>query len=165
MKPLFRAGLLALMLGAAPHSSLAQSANETRGAGGQPPQGGQPETSGKPSAPQTPPPSIASSLGPLGDLWGARPALEKAGITFSLTYIGETLGNTAGGIRRGSIYEGRLDTQIDADLEKLLGWSGATFHTGSGRWTRIEDSWVVEQPVGWCAMRRGGELWRGLLII
>jgi hypothetical protein len=21
--------------------------------------------------------------------------------------------------------------------------------TGSGRWTRIEDSWVVEQRVGW----------------
>src|SRR3954466_4466678 len=37
--------------------------------------------------------------------------------------------------------------------------------TGSGRWTRIEDSWVVEQRVGWCAMRRGGEPWRGLLII
>src|SRR4051794_34257785 len=36
-------------------------------------------------------------------------------------------------------------------------------HTGSGRWTRIEDSWVVEQRVGWCAMSRGGEPWRGLL--
>src|SRR3954463_13234810 len=23
------------------------------------------------------------------------------------------------------------------------------FNTGSGRWTRIEDSWVVEQRVGW----------------
>ena len=37
--------------------------------------------------------------------------------------------------------------------------------TGSGRWTRIEDSWVVELRVGWCAMSRGGEPWRGLLII
>src|SRR4051812_9356085 len=37
--------------------------------------------------------------------------------------------------------------------------------TGSGRWTRIEDSWVVEQRVGWCAMRRGGEPWRGLLAL
>ena len=37
--------------------------------------------------------------------------------------------------------------------------------TDSGRWTRIEDSWVVEQRVGWCAMSRGGEPWRGLLII
>src|SRR4051812_22510429 len=39
------------------------------------------------------------------------------------------------------------------------------YHTGSGRWTRIEDSWVVEQRVGWCALSRGGEPWRGLLII
>ena len=29
--------------------------------------------------------------------------------------------------------------------------------TGSGRWTRTEDSWVVEQRVGWWAMSRGGE--------
>ena len=127
MKHVLGASLLALLLTAGP--ALAQSANETGGAGGQPDLGGQPETSGKPSAPQTSTPSIASSLGPLGDLWGGRTALEQAGITFSLTYIGETLGNSAGGIRRGSIYEGRLDTQIDADLEKLLGWSGATFHT------------------------------------
>ena len=38
-------------------------------------------------------------------------------------------------------------------------------NTGSGRWTRVEDSWVVEQRVGWCAMSRGGQPWRGLLII
>src|SRR3954451_20284749 len=30
---------------------------------------------------------------------------------------------------------------------------------------RVEDSWVVEQRVGWCAMSRGGQPWRGLLII
>ena len=32
-------------------------------------------------------------------------------------------------MKRGSIYEGRLDGQLDVDLEKLVGWSGATFHT------------------------------------
>src|SRR5688500_14492025 len=37
--------------------------------------------------------------------------------------------------------------------------------TGSGRWTRIEDSWVVGKRVGWWAMSRGGEPWRGLLSI
>jgi hypothetical protein len=37
--------------------------------------------------------------------------------------------------------------------------------TASGRWTRIEASWVVEQRVGWWAMSRGGRLWRGLLSI
>jgi porin len=132
MKPIVRVSLLALALGiGSAGSAFAQSANETRGAGGGPDQAGQPETSGKPAAPQTPPPSIASSLGPLGDLWGTRTALEKAGVTFSLTYIGETLGNSSGGLRRGSIYEGRLDAQFDADLEKLLGWSGATFHTNA----------------------------------
>src|SRR3954447_11641456 len=41
-------------------------------------------------------------------------------------------------------------------LEQRLA-SGERTDTGSGRWTRIEDSWVVEQRVGWCAMRRGGE--------
>src|SRR3954451_7859739 len=129
MKETICASLLVAAL--APYAALAQSANETRGAGGQPPLSGQPDTSGKPSAPQTPPPSIASSLGLLGDLWGARTALEKAGISFSLTYIGETLGNRSGGLRRGTVYEGRLDAQFDADLEKLIGWSGATFHTNA----------------------------------
>ena len=37
--------------------------------------------------------------------------------------------------------------------------------TASGRWNRIEASWVVEQRVGWWAMSRGGRLWRGLLSI
>src|SRR3954470_3081816 len=52
---------------------------------------------------------------------------------------------------------------LDLNLPDRSGYE--VLHTGSGRWTRIEDSWVVEQRVGWCAMRRGGEPWRGLLII
>src|SRR3954463_12327344 len=38
-------------------------------------------------------------------------------------------------------------------------------HTDSGRWTRVEDSWVIGERLGWCAMGRGGEPWRGLLVI
>ena len=38
-------------------------------------------------------------------------------------------------------------------------------HTDSGRWTRVEDSRDVGERIGWCAMSRGGEAWRGLLII
>jgi porin len=68
-------------------------------------------------------------LGPLGDLGGARTRWEEAGFSFSLTYIGEVLGNASGGVRRGTIYEGRLDAQFDLDLDKALGWSGATIHT------------------------------------
>jgi SRSO17 transposase len=37
--------------------------------------------------------------------------------------------------------------------------------TVSGRWTRVEDSWAVAQRVGWWAVSRGGEPWRGLLLI
>jgi hypothetical protein len=37
--------------------------------------------------------------------------------------------------------------------------------TDSGQWTRVEDSWVVGERIGWCAMSRGGEPWRGLLVI
>lgn len=99
-----------------------------RGAGGQPELGATPETSDQPGA-QPPPASIASSLGPLGDPGGTRSVLEKAGIAYSLTYIGEGLGNATGGFKQGGIYQGRLDFQLDADLDKLSGWKGATFHT------------------------------------
>lgn len=50
------------------------------------------------------------------------------GIVFSRTYIGEILGNTSGGVRAGTIYAGRLDVGVDADLERSLGWRGARFH-------------------------------------
>jgi len=50
------------------------------------------------------------------------------GVTFSATYIGELLGNASGGMRRGAVFAGRLDLGVDADLEKAIGWSGATFH-------------------------------------
>lgn len=90
-----------------------------------------PQTSDQPSeqAPSPPAPSIQSSLGPHGDPGGIRADLEARGITYSFTYIGETFGVASGGQRRGGIYEGRLDAQFDADLDKLLGWRGATFHT------------------------------------
>src|SRR3954470_1175371 len=86
-----------LALGLAP--ALAQEpAAPQGGAGGQPEVGGTPETSDKPAAPP-PPPSIADSLGTAGDPGGIRAALKKAGIEYSLTYIGEALGNTSGGIK------------------------------------------------------------------
>src|SRR5690349_9650771 len=39
--------------------------------------------------------------------------------------------------------------------------SAARSDTDSGRWTRVADSWVVGERIGWWAMRRGGEPWRG----
>lgn len=99
-----------------------------RGAGGDPQTSvAQPDTSAKPSANLTT--SIQDQLGSYGDPEGLRSFLQKQGVTYSLTYIGESFGNVTGGSRRGGIYEGRLDFQFDADLDNLLGWSGASFHT------------------------------------
>lgn len=88
-----------------------------------------PETSDLPSQ-QATVPSIASSL-PNPDPGGVRVALGSLGITYSLTYIGEGMGSLSGGIRRGSAYNGRLDAQLDADLEKLAGLPGLAFHANA----------------------------------
>jgi porin len=95
---------------------------------GVPAQPAAPETSDKPAEPEKAP-SIATSLPNNGDPGGTRASLEEAGIAYSLTYIGEVLGNTRGGIRRDAVYQGRLDVQLDADLEKLLKIPGLAFHT------------------------------------
>jgi porin len=63
-----------------------------------------------------------------GAIKDAKESLSNWGVMFSATYIGEVLGNASGGIRRGTIYTGRLDLGADVDLDRLMGWSGATFH-------------------------------------
>lgn len=54
--------------------------------------------------------------------------LTAYGIEFAATYIGEVLGNASGGARRGTVYEGRLNLAVDADLAKLTGVDQLTFH-------------------------------------
>ena len=57
--------------------------------------------------------------------------LQKYGIKFAATYIGETLGNVSGGIKRGAVYEGRLNLAVDVDLQKLVGAEQLTSPTCS----------------------------------
>lgn len=54
--------------------------------------------------------------------------LQKNGVKFAATYIGEVLGNASGGLKRGAVYEGRLNLAVDLDLEKLIGIDKLTFH-------------------------------------
>src|SRR5437868_4211872 len=54
--------------------------------------------------------------------------LQKYGVKFAATYIGETLGNVSGGLKRSSIHEGRLNLAVDVDLQKLAGIQQLTFH-------------------------------------
>src|SRR5258708_16715186 len=63
-----------------------------------------------------------------GDWGGARTELSKRGIDITFNYMGETLG-MLGGFRQGVSYEHRFELSIDTDLEKFLGWSGASAHT------------------------------------
>ncbi|WP_232630874.1 carbohydrate porin [Methylobacterium sp. Leaf118] len=75
--------------------------------------------------------SIEPSLGPLGDPLRLRPLLKEKGIEYSLTYVGETLGNAFGGLRPGAIVQDRLNLRLNLDLQTLAGWDGATLHANA----------------------------------
>lgn len=66
-----------------------------------------------------------------GDWGGKRSALEDSGILIAGDSIDEIFGNVAGGTGTGSIYDGRLELLATLNLEKLLSWSGATFHANA----------------------------------
>jgi porin len=63
-----------------------------------------------------------------GDWDGWRTNLQNAGLTVNAVNTNEIFGNPTGGRRQGVIEEGLLDTGMDADLEKLVGWQGARLH-------------------------------------
>lgn len=123
----------------------------------------QPETSAKPSANLNT--SIQDQLGPDGDPGGFRAFLKTKGVTYSLTYIGESFGNITGGARRGGVYGGRLDFQFDADLDALMGWQGATFHTnlyqihGTGLSRYFVNNFITVSAIEALPSSRLYELW------
>lgn len=116
--------IIASLAGLTPVASVAQRL--PFGAGGDPRTSvAQPEVSGKPSAVATS--SIQSWLGPAGDPTGLRRFLSDRGIVTSFNAIADVLGDTNGGTRRTATVLGRIDMQLDADLDRLAGWSGAAF--------------------------------------
>ncbi len=82
--------------------------------------------------PKAKPPAAAPSIWEqeklTGDWGGARTDLHGKGIDITLNYVAETFGVLAGGLERRATYEGRLEFTVDADLEKLVGWKGASTH-------------------------------------
>lgn len=54
--------------------------------------------------------------------------LANKGLNFGATYIADNIGNVSGGVGRGAIHFGRLDLSIDADLDKLVGWTGGRIY-------------------------------------
>lgn len=63
-----------------------------------------------------------------GDWGGSRTQLSQRGLDMSLTYINEWLHNTSGGERDATAYADQFALALDADLEAMLGWRGASFH-------------------------------------
>jgi porin len=79
-----------------------------------------------------------------GDWGGLRDELVQQGITFSATYTGEVFANVQGGIKRGAQYDGVFQPQVDFDLSKLLGWTGATARLSmlQGQGPSLSTGWV-----------------------
>ncbi len=56
------------------------------------------------------------------------------GLSFGAIYAGELFTALRGADREQNHYHGLLDVAVDADLTKLMGWRGLTFHA-NGYWT------------------------------
>jgi len=76
-------------------------------------------------------PSIATSLPQNADPYGTRKWLYDNGISYNFIYTNDVLSNLSGGIRRGTIDQGKLEAQLYIDLDKLAGWKGWTFYANA----------------------------------
>jgi porin len=117
-----------------------------------------------------------------GDWGGLRSTLEDHGLRLGAIETSEALANVTGGVKRGAIYEGRLELDLDLDL-KAVGWSGATLHANAyqihgrglsandlgnnlltvsnieaSRTTRLFDLWLQQQLFDGLVSIRAGQL-------
>lgn len=53
---------------------------------------------------------------------------DARGISYGAAYTAEALSNLSGGLQRGSLYQGKLEGYVSADLEKPAGLTGLSFH-------------------------------------
>ena len=87
-----------------------------------------------------------------GDWGGVRTALkEKNGIDITLNSINEIFGVLSGGLQRQTSYEGRLEFSLDADLQKLIAWTGGSAHVtvynlNNGGRTAVENTGSIADP-------------------
>lgn len=94
----------------------------------------------------------------------ARASLAASGIKYGLNYTGEYFNVTSGGQSRGSTYNGLVETYVDIDLEKLVGWKGAVIHAnafyihGIGPTSKTGSIFAVSNLEGLEAVRLD-ELW------
>src|SRR2546421_9388733 len=63
----------------------------------------------------------------LGDWYGTRTWLEDRGITPTLTFVTDSLGNPSGGKEQGFTTANNVGLDLNFDLEKLCGFEGVSF--------------------------------------
>jgi porin len=127
--------------------------------------------------------SIASSLPGNGDPFGTRAWLADHGITFGFVHTTEALANVAGGIKRGTVFDGKLEALVGIDFGKLAGLDGLTMFSnffqlhgdsGPGRnlvgnlntisniealpTTRLSELWLQQTFAGGMMSVRAGQL-------
>lgn len=73
-----------------------------------------------------PAPSIATNLPQNGDHAGYRRRLGERGIIYGLEYTNDILASARGGLRTGTIDQGRLHGILTVDFGKMAGWNGLT---------------------------------------
>jgi len=71
----------------------------------------------------------------LGDWGGVRPSLAEHGLSSTLAFTGEVISNVHGGIERDTGAGLLLDWVIDANFNKMLGWTGGS--------ARINPIWIA----------------------
>jgi porin len=86
---------------------------------------------GDPPPGVAPMPSITSSLPANGDPFGTRHWLAAHGVTFGFIHTTELLSNLRGGIRRGTIFDGKLEAMVGIDFGRLAGLDGLSFYSNS----------------------------------
>ena len=103
----------------------------------------------------------------LTKLSGVKENLDDNGIHSTLIYDGEGFADISGGAERGATYLGNLNLELTIDLNKLVGWPGATFYVdglnihggqpsqfagdaqgvssiaGPNKWT-LEEAWIQQ---------------------
>ena len=70
---------------------------------------------------------------------------EKRGITFTGQSTSDVFANTTGGASTGSTYNGMLLAAVSLDLEKAVGWKGASFDS---TWLWVYGQNISTQNVG-----------------
>lgn len=91
-----------------------------------------------------PPPDFWHQDTLTGDWGGLRTTLANQGIAISASYTAELWDNAQGGLKQGAAYDGLFLPQIDVDLDKLLGWHGASFRVSmlQGHGPALSPGWV-----------------------